>query len=58
MWVLPVVRVGAVSLGHFTVVGQVIVPDVWVTSKANANDREVGTLSNVNVLFAAIVFVK
>jgi hypothetical protein len=55
-WVLPVDRVGAVSFGHLTVAGQLIVPDVFSTSRANAYAPE-GALLKVKVLLALMVLV-
>ena len=46
--VLPVVKVGAVSAGNFTELGHVTVPEVWVSSSTNANDRLAGTFEKVD----------
>ena len=56
-WVLPAVRVGAVSAGNLTLAGQVTVPDVCVSSKVKLTAPVPG-LEKVNVELLLIVLVK
>jgi hypothetical protein len=58
-WVLPAVRVGAVSAGNLTLAGQVTVPEVCVSSKVNVPAVPLaGGLEKVNVELPLIVLVK
>jgi hypothetical protein len=56
-WVFPVSRAGAVSFGHLTAAGQLIVPDVFSISTIMPY-APLGTLLNVKVELLLMVFVK